>query len=75
VTPTNTPSPTPTTFYTGISVNSLYETLYIDCCEVSGTTIPSTVAIPHPVYSNSNGNGAVVQLNAVELGGFNGLNN
>jgi len=74
-TPTNTPTPSPTPFYTGISVNSLYETLYIDCCEVSGTTIPSTVAIPHPVYSNSNGNGAVVQLNAVELGGFNGLNN
>jgi hypothetical protein len=43
--------------------------------ETVGTTIPSTVVIPHPVYSNSNGNGAVVQLNAVELGGFNGLNN
>ena len=74
-TPTNTPSPSPTPFYTGISVNSLYETSYIDCCEVSGTTIPSTVVIQHPIYSNSNGTGAVVQLNAVELGGFNGLNN
>ena len=74
-TPTQTPTPSPTPFYTGISVNSLYETLFIDCCEVSGTTVPSIVAIPHPIYSNSAGTMAVVQLNAVELGGFNGLNN
>ena len=74
-TPSHTPTPSPTPFYTGISVNALYDTLFIDCCDVSGTTVPSTVTIPHPIYSNSAGNGAVVQLNAVELGGLNGLNN
>jgi hypothetical protein len=30
---------------------------------------------PHPVYSNICGNGTVVQLTAIALGGFNGLNN
>lgn len=36
----------------------------------------STVTIaPHPVYSNECGNGSVVQLTAIALGGFNGLNN
>lgn len=36
----------------------------------------STINIaPHPTYSNLCGNGSVVQLTAIAIGGFNGLNN
>lgn len=56
--------------YTGTSVNSFYETEGF-CCE-SGTTSPGA-AYPHPVYAAPGG--VAIQLNAVALGGFNGLNN
>lgn len=56
--------------YTGVSVNSFYETVGF-CCE-SGTTSPGA-AYPHPVYAAPGG--VAIQLNAVALGGFNGLNN
>jgi hypothetical protein len=73
-TPTPTPSPTP--FYTGVSVNAFYE--YTDDMfgSFSGGTWQSSYGpVPHAVYSNINGNGSVTQLNAIALGGFNGLNN
>lgn len=36
----------------------------------------STVNIaPHPEYTNICGNGTVIQLTSITLGGFNGLNN
>ena len=35
---------------------------------------PVVLTLPHPVYTNEYGT-AVTQLNAVELGGVNGLNN
>ena len=35
---------------------------------------PIELQFPHPVWTNNNGN-AVTQLNAVQLGGPNGLNN
>lgn len=37
----------------------------------TGVTVTNT---PHPTYSNLTG-GTAVQLNAVAIGGFNGLNN
>jgi len=45
---------------------------YEECLKCSGTT--SEVPMPHPIYSTAD-NIPVVQLTAVELGGFNGLNN
>lgn len=56
--------------YTGTSVNEFYETVGF-CCE-SGTTSPGA-PYPHPEYAAPGG--IAIQLNAVEIGGFNGLNN
>jgi hypothetical protein len=42
------------------------------CVECSGTT--SVVIPPHPSWTNNQGD-EVVQLNAITLGGPNGLNN
>lgn len=44
---------------------------YEDCINCSGTT--TTAPMPHPVYSTAQ-NQDVVQLTAVAIGGFNGLN-
>lgn len=44
---------------------------YEDCITCSGTT--STASMPHPIYSTAQ-NEPVIQLTAVALGGFNGLN-
>lgn len=44
----------------------------IMCVVCSGTT--STVIPPHPIWTN-NQNQTVIQLDAVTLGGMNGLNN
>ncbi len=46
-----------------------YELCVKDC---DGNTV--VLSLPHPVYTNEYGT-AVTQLNAVELGGVNGLNN
>lgn len=35
---------------------------------------PANGVAPHPIYSDNEGND-YVQLNAITLGGFNGLNN
>jgi hypothetical protein len=40
-----------------------------------GTWEESLGNIPHPIYSSENGDCTIIELNAVELGGFNGLNN
>ena len=74
-TPTNTPTPSFTPFWTGITADEQYATTFIDCCDVSGTTVPSDSYIPHPVWTDNDGNISITQLNAVALGGFNGLNN
>jgi hypothetical protein len=47
-------------------------TEYLICIECSGTTV-STRTTPHPTYSDLTG-GTVTQLNAVLIGGRNGLN-
>jgi len=56
----------------GVPVNANYE-YTLDCCDpVSGTTGPGAV-VPHPEFGS--GLGVAIQLNAVTLGGFNGVNN
>jgi len=39
----------------------------------SGGTLPPGTQVPHPAYATENG--IAIQLNAITLGGFNGLNN
>ena len=41
----------------------------------SGGTLPSGTTVPHPIYTNDDGTREYIQLNAITLGGFNGLNN
>ena len=69
------------------TIGSLFDSCY-DCNEfipLSANTAytlctrncdgdPIELEFPHPVWTNNNGN-AVTQLNAVQLGGPNGLNN
>jgi len=59
---------------TGYSVNQQYEYTNECCDPISGSTGPGS-PVPHPVYTNTTGDVTYTQLNAVELGGFNGLNN
>jgi hypothetical protein len=78
VTPSATPTPTPTPFYSGISVNQNYEYTAAMLGSFSGGTLPPGTVVPHPEYASDLNNGEtiqVVQLNAITLGGFNGLNN
>jgi hypothetical protein len=49
------------------------EVIICSYCPESGGTLNSIVP-PHPIWTNSNGD-AVIQLNAITLGGPNGLNN
>lgn len=51
------------------SANTEYSLCVLDC---SGNTV--TLDFPHPVWTNNYGN-SVTQLDAVQLGGQNGLNN
>ena len=49
-------------------------TICVICCPcTSGETITS-VSVPHPTWTDIEGN-AVVLLDMVQLGGLNGLNN
>ena len=52
-----------------LSAGTEYNVCVLDC---SGNTI--SIIPPHPTYTNGLGK-AVVQLNAIALGGINGLNN
>jgi hypothetical protein len=77
-TPTQTPTPSPTPFYTGISVNQLYEYSAAILGSFSGGTLPSGSTVPYALYVSDTNNGEtiqVVQLNAISLGGQYGLNN
>jgi len=75
VTPTQTQTPTPSLSgfaLTGGTTNTQNGTIvYEDCITCSGNTY--TQALPHAIYSNAQGR-AVVQVDSVALGGFNGLN-
>lgn len=56
----------------GVPVDGTYE-YTLECCDpISGTTGPGPV-VPHPEFGS--GLGVSIQLNAVTLGGLNGLNN
>lgn len=56
----------------GTPVNEFYE-YTSECCDpVSGST-GSSATVPHAIYATDGG--VAIQLNTVELGGFNGLNN
>lgn len=59
--------------YTGTSVNQFYEYTAEMEGSFSGGTLPPGTQVPHPAYATENG--IAIQLNAVTLGGFNGLNN
>lgn len=74
-TPTSTMTPTPSNF--GIFEVDVQYT-YFDCYTCSGDTISRPV--PHPVDwvpvgPNGQRQGTVIDMSAVALGGFNGLNN
>jgi hypothetical protein len=51
-----------------------YDYKICNSCTEGGSTTVTQVAVPHPIYTNLNGD-SVVQTTAVTLGGFNGLNN
>ena len=77
-TPNATPTPTPTLFFTGISVNELYEYSADILGSFSGGTLSSGTTVPYALYVSDTNNGEtiqVVQLNAISLGGQYGLNN
>ena len=58
--------------YTGTSVNQFYEYTAEMEGSFSGGTLPPGTQVPHPGFATENG--IAVQLNAVLLGGVNGLN-
>ena len=81
-TPTRTPSSTPTTTptpsitpYLVIEVNQQYEYTIGMLGSFSGGTAPSGSTVPYQVMTGEDGNKVIVQLNAISLGGFQGLNN
>lgn len=55
------------------SAGTEYEGCII-CCPCSTGATVNEVSVPHPVWTGIYGN-SVTQLNAVQLGGQNGLNN
>lgn len=70
-------SPCPPTGYT---VNDFYAYTPEMEGSFSGGTLPAGTEVPHPGYATSSptdpsGNCVAIQMNAVTLGGFNGLNN
>ena len=58
--------------YTGTSVNQFYEYTAAMEGSFSGGTLAPGTQVPHPAFPTENG--IAIQLNAVLLGGFNGLN-
>jgi hypothetical protein len=78
VTPTNTPTPSQTPFYSGIAVNQFYQYTAEMEGSFSGGTLPADTVVPYAQWVSDTQDGGtiqVIQLNAVSLGGFNGLNN
>ena len=73
-TPTPTPTPTVTPGWT-IYVNQQYQYTIDMLGSVSGGTAPSGSTVPYQVMTNNDGNQTIIQLNAISLGGFQGLNN
>jgi len=73
VTPTNTPSPTFIP-YTGVPVNDFYAYTIEILGDFSGGTAPAGATVPHPIMIGNDGI-PYAQMNAVQIGGFGGLNN
>ena len=78
VTPTPTPTASPIYPLTGISVDNQYAYTIGMLGNFSGGSItqggPADGFAPHPIYTDGDGV-PYSQLNAITLGGFNGLNN
>jgi hypothetical protein len=73
-TPTSTPTPSVTP-YLVIEVNQQYEYTLGMLGSFSGGTAPSGSTVPYQVMTSEDGDEVIVQLNAISLGGFQGLNN
>lgn len=75
-TPTATPTPSVTIGFVKY-VNQQYEYTIGMLGNVSGGTemVPSGATVPYQVMTSEDGDEVIVQLNAISLGGFNGLNN
>ena len=75
-TPSVTPTPTPSQYpFSGLSADSQYAyTLEILGSFSGGSADFSGANAPHPIYTDANGV-PYAQLNAITIGGFNGLNN
>jgi hypothetical protein len=77
-TPTSTITPTPSVTIGLVKyVNQQYQYTIGMLGNVSGGTemVPSGATVPYQVMTSENGDEVIVQLNAISLGGFNGLNN
>jgi hypothetical protein len=73
-TPTSTPTPSVTLGFV-IDVNQQYEYTLAMLGSVSGGTAPQGGSVPYSVMTSEDGDEVIVQLNAISLGGFQGLNN
>lgn len=78
-TPTSTPTPSPSPYpLSGYSVDNQYAYTVEILGNFSGGSIteggPANGIAPHPIFTDANGV-PFAQLNAITLGGFNGLNN
>jgi hypothetical protein len=78
-TPTSTPTPSPSPWpLSGYSVDNQYAYTVEILGNFSGGSIteggPANGVAPHPIFTDANGV-PFAQLNAITLGGFNGLNN
>ena len=77
-TPSTTPTMTPTPSVTEgliIYVNQQYQYTLDMLGSFSGGTAPAGATVPYQVMTSEDGDEVIVQLNAIALGGFNGLNN
>jgi hypothetical protein len=73
-TPTSTPTPSVTIGFV-IEVNQQYQYTIGMLGSFSGGTAPSGSTVPYSVMTSEDGDEVIVQLNAISLGGFQGLNN
>jgi hypothetical protein len=58
-----------------IEVNQQYEYTIGMLGSFSGGTAPAGSTVPYSVMTSEDGDEVIVQLNAISLGGFQGLNN
>ena len=73
-TPTSTPTPSVTLGFV-VEVNQQYEYTIGMLGNFSGGTAPEGATVPYSVMTSEDGDEVIIQLNAISLGGFQGLNN